>query len=613
MTPVSVPAAQMTPTQRNMTQRMAANPFFGKMQYVRLGNLAKAQRDGRLAFALPNGRRIVAVANGVQSKSESDYTWSGDFADSTGFMILVSDKGRVRGHITVGDEIYDLHPVSGSLHMLAQVNRQMFTPQACVVPKDFKPVAAPPEPPGKAGRQVACASPQTVRVLTLFTPAARQRDPNVVATARLAIAQTNQAFRNSAISAVNIQEAGIQEFNFVEQPNFNAPDGGNGIVQDLGNLAALPAAQALRNQFQADLVMLITDNVYGGLLGVAGVNLALPVLNPQGAYAISTVGAAATQFTYAHELGHLFGCRHQQCSMWPNGGCSDVPGGYQHGYGYLGRSGLFGSNGEPRATLMHQLGRTRDRLQGPESYVRILHYSNPGVEESRRATGGGDNNNARWLGEQFPTVVNYRPFAGALSAGIDGPTTLDPRLTYTWEAVYGCGSAPYSFQWAISTDGFNYGGVTGTGETLTTAVSFLFTRLSVTLRCVVTSADGQTATTFLTLSRSGNLSRISAEQKREPLLYPADHSQPDSVRLYDAYPNPSAGYALLDFSLPRKADVRLAVTDWLGRTVAVLAEGEHPAGRHTTEYSFGNLPPGIYFYRLTTGGFDQTKRLIITK
>jgi len=70
-------------------------------------------------------------------------------------------------------------------------------------------------------------------------------------------------------------------------------------------------------------------------------------------------------------------------------------------------------------------------------------------------------------------------------------------------------------------------------------------------------------------------------------------------------PNPGATHRI-SFALPRKTAVKLGVYDVLGRRVAVLAEGELPAGRYTREWdgrSRGGLqsPAGVYFYRLEAG------------
>ena len=78
-------------------------------------------------------------------------------------------------------------------------------------------------------------------------------------------------------------------------------------------------------------------------------------------------------------------------------------------------------------------------------------------------------------------------------------------------------------------------------------------------------------------------------------------------------PNPTRGGAAVTFALDADDDVRLAVYDVLGREVAVLAEGAHPAGAHRVALAAGALPAGAYVVRLVAGGAAQTTRLTVVR
>jgi hypothetical protein len=79
---------------------------------------------------------------------------------------------------------------------------------------------------------------------------------------------------------------------------------------------------------------------------------------------------------------------------------------------------------------------------------------------------------------------------------------------------------------------------------------------------------------------------------------------PTEYALYNAYPNPFNPSTTIKFDLPEAANVRLVVFDMLGREVAVLANGEHPAGQYSVR---------IYIYRLQSGHYVQTKKLMLMK
>lgn len=82
-------------------------------------------------------------------------------------------------------------------------------------------------------------------------------------------------------------------------------------------------------------------------------------------------------------------------------------------------------------------------------------------------------------------------------------------------------------------------------------------------------------------------------------------------------PNPFAGSTSIRFSLAQRGRVNVQVIDASGRHVATLQDGEMPAGQHQLEWagrtSQGTrVPAGVYFYRLTTPGFTQTRKMVVT-
>lgn len=56
------------------------------------------------------------------------------------------------------------------------------------------------------------------------------------------------------------------------------------------------------------------------------------------------------------------------------------------------------------------------------------------------------------------------------------------------------------------------------------------------------------------------------------------------------------------FTVPETGHVRLSAYDVLGREVAVLVNGERPAGAHEGRLEAGALAAGVYVVRLVAGG-----------
>ena len=86
-----------------------------------------------------------------------------------------------------------------------------------------------------------------------------------------------------------------------------------------------------------------------------------------------------------------------------------------------------------------------------------------------------------------------------------------------------------------------------------------------------------------------------------------------SYELYQNYPNPFNPTTTIRFSLPQRSHVTLKIFDILGREVATLVNGELNPGEHSVVYDTKGLPSGVYFYRLTTPTFSQTKAMEVVK
>ncbi len=86
------------------------------------------------------------------------------------------------------------------------------------------------------------------------------------------------------------------------------------------------------------------------------------------------------------------------------------------------------------------------------------------------------------------------------------------------------------------------------------------------------------------------------------------------IYLHQNRPNPFSRRTTVAFTLDRAADVDLSVYSIEGRLVARLVDGESlTAGDHRREFVTGNLPSGIYYYRLGAGGRILARPMLILK
>lgn len=88
---------------------------------------------------------------------------------------------------------------------------------------------------------------------------------------------------------------------------------------------------------------------------------------------------------------------------------------------------------------------------------------------------------------------------------------------------------------------------------------------------------------------------------------------PKSYSLEQNYPNPFNPSTNIRFSVPKTGYVKLTVIDMLGREVKQLVHSELTAGTYEVTYNVNNASSGIYFYRLETNDFTETKKMTVVK
>ncbi len=95
---------------------------------------------------------------------------------------------------------------------------------------------------------------------------------------------------------------------------------------------------------------------------------------------------------------------------------------------------------------------------------------------------------------------------------------------------------------------------------------------------------------------------------------------PHEYYLDQNYPNPFNPSTIISYSLPRRTHVSLTVFNSLGQAVTVLVSSEQDAGKYKVTFDTASISngkstisTGIYFYRLETSEFSETKKLLFIK
>jgi hypothetical protein len=91
------------------------------------------------------------------------------------------------------------------------------------------------------------------------------------------------------------------------------------------------------------------------------------------------------------------------------------------------------------------------------------------------------------------------------------------------------------------------------------------------------------------------------------------HDLPREFMLQQNYPNPFNPTTVVRYQIPGASQVRLVVYDMLGREVAVLVNGKEEAGYHTAMFDGSGLASGVYLYRLTSGSYTETRKMVLVR
>jgi predicted GH43/DUF377 family glycosyl hydrolase len=112
----------------------------------------------------------------------------------------------------------------------------------------------------------------------------------------------------------------------------------------------------------------------------------------------------------------------------------------------------------------------------------------------------------------------------------------------------------------------------------------------------------------------GNLWRINfAASDPDVVSVELENFSAIAFSLNQNYPNPFNPGTTISWQSPVGSHQTLKVYDLMGKEVATLVNEYKPAGYYEVEWDASDLSSGVYFYKLQTDGFTQTKKLLLMK
>ncbi len=584
-TTTTVPS--LTSSQQEAYQKVLNSPFTVQTWFLNVNALSTAQSDGMIKFELPtnNCGGLTFAAKHVDYESDNQYEWQGEYVTECdtcvdcldGAITLIKEPNKTYGHISIDADVYEIYNIGGKT-LLAKLNTDAMNGNECgvnSVPNTGEPTFVAEEEQETKSLGAGC----NVRVLVLFNQAAANQTPDMNALANLAIGQTNQILRNSAITSynLNIVLAAVQPIVFTLT-------GQRRVAEDMFAFSTLPAVVAARQAANADLVMFITGDDYitrDGNYDIAGAT-------QQGIDDVWQLGAnryvgfveannaVSSRYTFAHELGHLFLAGHND----------DPRPGIVHAKNFNTNCNFFGVSCRKHTTVMGKM--LPDR-------ARIMHFSNPDVNYIRKSTGdAGTKNNARVMLDNACTVAAYNPNDFFL-VGMEGAVSWACPDNFVLLTAQASGLiAPFQYQWRISNDGINYSAVQSTNQSYGAPTRPLngqrvFVRLTVTHTA---TSQTRTITHSIQTTTTGqggiNCQRSSRLNVSEGFKITVS-------------PNPSTNqHVYLDLELDKETELSFSVLNAVGQVITTFPTTNYAKGKQYQEIYFPNLPNGTYFLRVVS-------------
>jgi len=106
---------------------------------------------------------------------------------------------------------------------------------------------------------------------------------------------------------------------------------------------------------------------------------------------------------------------------------------------------------------------------------------------------------------------------------------------------------------------------------------------------------------------------IFVDTNDSPLGIPGANNTPQSFTLAQNYPNPFNPTTNINFSVPKSSNIKITIYDAIGSEIGVLINKQLSTGNYTVEWDGSSYSSGIYFYKMESNEFVQTRKMILIK
>lgn len=231
---------------------------------------------------------------------------------------------------------------------------------------------------------------------------------------------------------------------------------------------------------------------------------------------------------------------------------------------------------------------------------------------------------ARKMDNTAPVIQHTQPFSNTSNNGV---ITMKAKITDNGIIRNWTNEAPLIYFRKSTDNGATWSAYTAAGQTTMSNDTFSFN--------ITGSANGTTVEYYfaaqdiaLPIAKISTLpaggSGITPPGSTAPssrFIYtvgtvgiePISSEIPNKFGLYANYPNPFNPVTKIKFDIAKATNARLIVYDITGREISVLVSEELKAGKYEMTFDAGRFSSGVYFYKLVTNEFVETRKMLLVK
>ena len=356
------------------------------------------------------------VIDSIEASASGGTAWNGHIAGQfPSYAYMIYTEGVFAAHVASLRGVYEVQYSGGDIYTISQLEHSLYPDDLVLEPAlpENAPPAVEPDTTTKVLTDIDVMVLYTERAVTAVGGSSAMN-----ARVDLAVQETNQSYVNSNVNQrINLVYAG--QVTYDEGAN---PDFGTTLDRLTGKVDGfMDNVHSLRNVHSADLVSLVIEGTQ--YCGIAWLMSSPSVSFESDGFSVVAQSCATGYYSFAHELGHNMGSRHDTYVDPQN-----TPYPYSHGFTY------------PAANWRTIMAYNNACTAVGANCTRLQYWSNPSVTHGGVAMGNaGTADNHLSLNNTAATVAAFRVNNGFnKSSPSNGATNqLTNTLSLSWDASPG--------------------------------------------------------------------------------------------------------------------------------------------------------------------------------